>query len=467
MALDVPPPSLSQGVIRPMPTSNRQVGQRALVLGASMAVLLAARALHEHFAQVTLLERDDLPSNAAMRKGTPQAIHAHGLLARGREALEALFPGFSERLVAQGGELGDLQQIAPFAVNGRMFARGLSGHNGIAASRLAIEADLRRCVLALPNVEVLSGIDILEPTFDVGRVTGARVALLDDRAQERVLPADLVLDCTGRGSRSPHWLRNWGYEAPPEERVDCGIAYATAYFRREPQHAPGLVAIIFTATAELPLSGALVAQEPGADGVPRWVLTLAGYADDHPALTLDAMRERARRMGSPELSRITECAELLAEPTRYTFPHSQRRRYERLKRFPERYLVLGDALTSFNPVYGQGMSVTACEALALRDALADGLVPTLHRSFFAAAAKLIDVPWQLAAGADLAIPSVPGERPAAVRFINGYVSMLLRVAPHDAEVARAFMKVAHLVAAPPTLFSPGILARVLWGARKR
>lgn len=447
-----------------MDASNRLLGQRALVLGASMAGLLAARALHERFAQVTLLERDELPSSAAMRKGTPQAMHAHGLLARGLEVLESLFPGFGRRLEAQGGELGDVQQKAPFAANGRMFARGLSGHTGLAASRLAIEAELRRSVLALPNVEVLSGVEVIEPHFAAGRVAGARFATLEDRSHERTLPADLVVDCTGRGSRSPHWLRGWGFEAPPEERVDCGIGYATAYFRREPHHAPEFAAIVFAATAELPLCGALLAQEPGTDGVPRWVLTLGGYTNDHPALTLDAMRERARRMGSDELLGITQDAELLAAPTRYAFPHSQRRRYERLKRFPERFLVMGDALTSFNPVYGQGMTVAACEALALRDALADGLVPTLYRRFFTATAKVIEVPWRLAAGADLAIPSVPGPRPVAVRVINAYVGKLLRVAPHDAVVARAFLKVAHLVAAPPTLFAPGILARVLWCA---
>ena len=149
---------------------------------------------------------------------------------------------------------------------------------------------------------------------------------------------------------------------------------------------------------------------------------------------------------------------------RYAFAHSQRRRFERLSDFPERFLAMGDAIASFNPVYGQGMTVAACEALALRDALARGL-DGAHRRFFPAAAKVIDVPWQLAVGADLAIPSVPGERPRAVRFVNGYLARVFRAAPHDARVARAFMKVAHLIAAPSSLFAPDIVVRVLWHSR--
>ncbi|HEX2541306.1 MAG TPA: hypothetical protein VHM00_09525 [Caldimonas sp.] len=125
---------------------------------------------------------------------------------------------------------------------------------------------------------------------------------------------------------------------------------------------------------------------------------------------------------------------------------------------------MGDAIASFNPVYGQGMSVAACEALALQRALAAGL-GGLHRRFFRAAAKAIDVPWQLAVGADLAIASVPGERPHAVRFVNAYLARVFRAAPRDPTVALAFMKVAHLIARPPSLFAPHIVARVLWHSR--
>jgi 2-polyprenyl-6-methoxyphenol hydroxylase-like FAD-dependent oxidoreductase len=324
---------------------------------------------------------------------------------------------------------------------------------------------VRRRVLALPRVRAVMDVDVVQPTLDDARsrVTGVRIVQRAGGAQE-TLAADLVVDCTGRGSRAPAWLRDWGYDAPEEERVTVGISYATTYLRREPQHAPGIAAMIFAATPELPLPGVLIAQEPAGDGVPRWVVTQGGYAGDAPVATLDGMRERARRMGDATLARILADAEPLAPVTRYTFPHSQRRHYERLARFPERFLAMGDAIASFNPVYGQGMTVAACEALALRRAL-DGGWAGLHRRFFRAAAKAVDVPWQLAVGSDLAIPSVPGPRPAPVRFVNAYIGKLFRVAPGDATVAAAFMKVAHLVAPPAAIFAPAIVARVLWKSR--
>ncbi|NRF70752.1 FAD-dependent monooxygenase [Aquincola sp. S2] len=442
--------------------SPQMLGRRALVLGASMAGLLAARILAERFDEVWLLERDALPDGPAPRKGTPQALHAHGLLARGREILESLFPGFTAALEAQGALVGDLQANAPFVAAGRRFAHGTAcGRAGIACSRLAVEAEVRRRVLALSRVRALTDVDILQPTLDEARprVTGVRIAQRSGGAQQ-TLAADLVVDCTGRGSRTPAWLRDWGFDAPEEERVTVGIGYATTYLKREPQHAPGIAALVFAATPQLPMPGVLLAQEACADGVARWVVTLGGYAGDHPAPTLEGMRERARRMGDPALLRILREAEPLAPVTRYSFAHSQRRHFEKLRRFPQRFLVMGDAIASFNPVYGQGMSVAASEALALRDALATGL-ESLHARFFIAASKAIDVPWQLAVGADLAIPSVPGARPAPVRFVNAYLARVFRAAEHDPAVALAFMKVAHLVAAPASLFAPGMLVRVL------
>lgn len=448
------------------PTPTRPLGRRAIVLGASMAGLLAARVLADRFAEVRLLERDALPADAAARKGTPQAGHAHGLLARGREILEELFPGFTDALAAHGAMVGDLQANAPFVFHGHRTAGGKSGHTGVVASRYLIEAEVRRRVLAMPNVRATTGIDVLEPTLDDTRtrVNGVRFRHRDAEGGDQTLGADLVVDCTGRGSHVATWLRAWGYTPPLEERVTVGIAYATAYFRREPSHAPGIAAIICAATPQQPLPGVLLAQEPDHDGAPRWVVTLGGYSGDHPEPSLPGLRERAQRMGCPEIVAITRDAEPLGPVTRYNFPFSQRRRFERVERMPERLLVMGDALASFNPIYGQGMTVATCEALALAGALDTG-IDGAWRRFFPAAAKAVDIPWQLAVGSDLAIPSVPGPRPLPVRLVNAYLDRLYRVAEHDPSVALAFMKVAHLVAPPPTIFAPGVFARVMWGAR--
>lgn len=448
---------------RPIPA----LGERAVVLGASLAGLLAARVLSEAYDEVVLLERDALPAGAGLRKGTPQALHAHGLLARGYQALEALFPGFGEAIVARGGELGDLQACVGLMAGYRRFAGGSAGVNGLVASRPLIEAELRRRVLALPNVRLREGVEVLGPLHDAPahRITGARLARRDaaGAADEERLAADLVVDATGRGSHGPVWLAACGYHAPREERVTVGIGYATAYFERRPEHAGELKVFIFSATPELPRSGALLAAEPEEGGdAPRWVLTLAGYAGDHPALSHEALRQRALQLGCPELIRITHEARRLGPVMRFGFPHSVWRHYEELARLPGGFLPIGDAMASFNPVYGQGMTVAATEALLLREVLRGGPVG-LQRRFLRGAARLIAAPWQLAVGADLAIPSVPGRRPASVRLVNAYLARLQRVAVDDPEVSLAFYKVLHLLAPPPSVMAPRVLRRVLFG----
>ena len=454
-----------------MTAPSPAAAQRAVVLGASLAGLLAARVLNEHFSEVVLLERDALPAQAAPRKGTPQAVHPHGLLARGLAVLEQLFPGFTDAMVARGGLLGDLQRDLAFEAGRQRFASGVACLPALGASRLAIEAELRARVLARPGVRAITGVDVLPPRLEGARVTAARYAerAADGHSTERLVEASLVVDCTGRGSRLPRWLQDWGYAAPREEQVQIGICYTSAYFRRTGRCAigPGLdkVAAFGAVTNEQPRPGVVIAQEPAADGVPRWVVAVGGFAGDHAPATLQALRERALDIASPELVKITHEGELIGEVMRYQMPHSQRRHYEQLAYFPDGMLALGDALTSFNPIYGQGMTVAACQALALREQLARGQAG-LARRFFRAASRVIDTPWQLAVGGDLSIDRVPGHRPLAVRIVNAYIARIFRVAPHDTVVSAAFQKVVHMLAAPPTLFAPRLLWRVLTGTRR-
>ncbi len=448
------------------------LGARAVVLGASLAGLLAARVLAERFSEVVLLERDELPDGPAPRKGTPHAVHPHGLLARGREALEEIFPGFTQSLVERGAMLGDLQRDIAFDAGGQRFAVDVAGLPGLAVSRLAIEAELRARVLVLPNVRLVEDVDVLGLCFDAGsqRVTGARYALRAGDRRELQIDAALTLDCTGRASRTSEWLAAQGYPAPEQEKIQIGICYTSAYFERSGELSFGgqihKAAVISTVTNALPRPGVMIAQEPAEPGgVPRWVVGVGGYTGDHPAPTIAGLRERALAIGSPEMIKITQEGQRIGEVIRYHMPHSQRRRYERLARFPTGYLVMGDALTSFNPIYGQGMTVVACESLALRDALDKGLERIAPR-FFRAASRIVDIPWQLAAGGDLAIDAVPGPRPLPVRLVNAYIARLYRVAPGDAVLSRAFLKVVHMLERPQTLFAPSILWRVLRGPRR-
>jgi len=465
--------------------AQQKLGDRAVVIGASIAGLLAARVLSERFGQVVVLERDELPDGPAPRKGTPQVGHAHALLSRGRHIMEGLFPGFAQSLCARGAELGDAGLMVQVLVGGRPLARAVAGDAGLVCSRLLIEDEVRRRVRALANVQTMTRVDVVEPIYDaaLARVTGVRIRVRDLSSnlssgvtdavaatgkttavsEFGTLAADLVVDCTGRGSRAPHWLRDWGFDAPEEERVTIGVGYATAYFERKPNQRLDSLAVISQATPTMMCPAVMVAQEPEqGDTCKRWVVTFGGFGGDHPEPTLAGIKSRALHCASDAIASVVHESRLLGPVTRYGFPHSQRRRYENLRRFPERFLVLGDAIASFNPIYGQGMTVAACEALALHASLSHGLKRS-YRNYFRAASKVIDNPWRIAVGADLSLPAVQGKRTKVQRAINAYMRALFRAAEHDAKVALAFRRVTQLLARPQTLMGLGILVRVVWG----
>lgn len=439
-------------------------GTRAVVLGASIAGLLAARVLSDHFDEVVLLERDTLPVGPQPRKGTPHAVHPHGLLARGLQVLESLFPGFSSSMLDRGGLQGDMTSDVGFEANRERFADCHGGLQALVASRLAIEAELRSRVLGRPNIRAITGVSVLAPVHATHRVVAARYREEPGGAAHE-LAADLIVDCSGRGSHAPQWLREWGYTGLKEERVEIGIGYTSAYFKREGALAIGTglqkVAVFGAVTNAQPRPGVLLAQEPDAQGTPRWVASVGGFRGDQAEASLEGLRAHARSIGSPELRKVTHDGELLGAVMRYQMPHSQRRRFEHLRRLPKGFLVMGDAITSFNPIYGQGMTVAACEALALQDELARSGRDVNPQRFFRATAKVIDTPWQVAVGGDLSIDRVPGHRGLAVRFVNAYIGRLYRVAPHDPVVSLAFQRVVHMLDEPVSLFKPSVVWRAL------
>jgi 2-polyprenyl-6-methoxyphenol hydroxylase-like FAD-dependent oxidoreductase len=435
--------------------------RRAAVVGASLAGLLAARVLADHYDEVWLFDRDELPQGDEHRRATPHTRHAHGLLAGGRRAIEALLPGITDQWVAAGGSVGDLQQDVAFYGGHHRFASGVSGETGIAVGRPVIEGAVRRRVLALPQVRACTGVDVRGLLVDSRqRVSGLCLESLGGGLPARDFHAALVVDASGRGSRLPAWLREIGFPEPAEERVPVDLRYLTCYFEREPTHAPGLEVVLCSSTPDHPRIGVMIGQEGK-----RWVVTLGGYGSDAPAPGLTAFIDRALQLPSPEIAAVVRDAKPVDVPMGYRFSHSQRRRYERLPRFPEGLLVMGDAICSFNPIYGQGMSVAALQAQALGSVLRAGKAP-LAREFLKRASRIIDTPWSIAVGADLAIPAVPGERPLPVRLINRYMQKVFVAAEHDPAVALAFLRVAHLLAEPPSLMKPAMLWRVWRGVRR-
>jgi len=435
------------------------LGRHAIVIGASMGGLLAARALADHYEEVTVLERDTLPETNEPRKGVPQGRHAHGLLARGREVLDQLFPSLSEEMVAQGAVYGDIVDQVRWFNHGVYLMNAPSMLLGLLVSRPMLEDGVRRRLLQLPNVRLLEHSDALEPVFDQaeGRVTGVRVQLQRDSASAETISTDLVVDAGGRGSHSPAWLDAVGYARPREEGVKVQIGYMTRLYRRRPEHLLGKQAVVMAGCRPGWRFGVILAQEND-----RWIVTLGGYLGDRPPMEETGYIEFARSLPKPEIFEVIKDAERLTPLSPYQFSTNLRRHYEELGRFPEGLVVFGDALCSFNPVYGQGMTVACMEALALQECLAAG-PQGIARRFFQAASKLIDIPWQMAVGSDLQHPAVAGKRTAQLRFINWYLAKLFQAAQQDAVLATRFLEVANLMKPPPSLMAPQIALRVWKG----
>jgi 2-polyprenyl-6-methoxyphenol hydroxylase-like FAD-dependent oxidoreductase len=443
--------SIHGGVIA-MPDPDK----RAIVIGASMGGLLAARALADHYGEVIIVERDALPEGYEPRKGVPQGRHTHGLLARGREVLEQLFPGFTEELFAQGATSGDLVDKILWFNHGFYLCNAPSKLLGLAISRPMLEGSVRRRLLQLPNVRLLERCAVLEPTIDRdrGRVTGVQVQSRGGSDGAEKMSCDLVVDASGRGSSSPAWLDGWGYPKPREELIKINIGYATRQYRRLPEHLGGMFGAIIAACPPDWRFGALLSQEGD-----RWIVSLGGYLGDYAPTDESGFLDFARSLQKPEIFEVIRDAEPLCPLMSYQFNASLRRRYEELPRFPAGFLVFGDALSSFNPIYGQGMTVACVESLALSECLAAGTQDVAKR-FFRAASRLIDIPWQIAVGSDLQHPRVEGVRTTQVRFINWYIRKLFRAAQVDAVLANRFLEVANLMRQPSALLDPRIAFRV-------
>jgi 2-polyprenyl-6-methoxyphenol hydroxylase-like FAD-dependent oxidoreductase len=439
----------------------KQIGNHAIVIGASMGGLLAARALSDFYATVTILERDAFPLDDVARKGVPQGRHTHGLLARGRVVLEEFFPGYSNEVVTQsGGLFGDIANDITWMGHNVALAQSKSDLIGLLASRPVLEGHVRRRVLQLPNVRAIENCAVqgLVTRAAGDRITGVRVRI--DGESEQTIDADLVLDASGRGSASPTWLEELGYQRPIDDKVEIGIGYMTRTYRRKPGELGGKLGIVIAGSAPNWRNGVIIALNDDT-----WTVSVGGFlGDDAPANDAEFLAYLAT-LPTKEIHDVVAGAEPLTDYIRYRYVSSLRRRYEKLARFPQGYLVFGDAICSFNPVYGQGMTVAAQEAVTLRDVLRAGS-GNLAARFFKAAAKIVDIPWDIAVGNDLRHPRVEGARPVMVRFINWYVGKLHQAARNDATLALAFLKVANLMNPPPALLSPATAWRVWRGNRR-
>lgn len=435
------------------PSNVPQITGRAVILGGSVAGLAAARVVSDVFDEVTVLERDPLPDAPTVRDGAPQTSHPHVLLEAGRTTLEGYFPGFSEDVIRNGGLMVDAATEMKYYENGGFFADGPNQLPMLCASRALFEHVVREHVRGLPNVALSDSCRFINYTFAPGHgVTGVRYR--DENGKETTLSAALVVDATGRTSRTPDWLEKNDFEAPDVDEVRVDVTYSTVRLDRLPDERT----VLFVPPSPPRTRGA--AAIPIEDGQTEFIVQ-GIHGDDAPT-ERDAFLEVASSFPVTELGRLPAEREWISEEIHhYPFPSSVRRRYDDLEEFPDGLVVTGDAIASFNPVYGQGMSVGALDALLLHHTLSETGLDDLALAYFPAVADLIAEVWQLAVGADFEFPQTTGPKPRGTDLFNWYVNRLIRSAHTDGELTDAFYRVFRLERSVTTLLSPGVVWRVL------
>lgn len=449
-----------------------RLGQQAIVIGGSIAGLMTARVLADHFDQVTVLERDHIDNHPALHKSIPQGHHLHALLLGGQQVLSALYPGFTEKLHQLGAvRYRAGKEIVWFLPDGKAYnptgtvrePRDL-GFDGHCQSRGLLEYCVRQCTVALANVRFASGSTVQGLIYENERVRGVRYT---DPAGAHTLPADLVVDTGGRGSHAPRWLAELGFPVPAETTIGVDFAYASTKFRVPESYDEPERLLIFLVPAPPFPNGAILEEIEGR----TWHVSLAGRFGNYPPGDEDGFLAFARSLHTPRLYDLIKDAERVTDIVQYRFPTSVWRHYERLTAFPEGFVVLGDALCSFNPVYGQGMSSAALQVKALQQLLAERAVGSqglagLALAFFPKAAAVIQTPWTLAANFDFVYPQTRGSRPPDLAENVQYLTALGALAAEDVEVQRLVSEVFNLAKPLSALREEPLRSRVMAQQRK-
>ncbi|MGH3724723.1 MAG: FAD-dependent oxidoreductase [Mycobacterium sp.] len=434
----------------------KRLGNSAVVLGAGVAGLAAARVVSEFYDTVTIVERDVLPDGPQYRRGVPQARHLHGLLLGGMQALTQLFPGLDDELRQAGtavSEEGDLSRISLWTRGHEMNRSGrFSRPDSLKfwfPSRVVLESTIRQRVTSIDNVSILGGYDAMDLIIEAPRgVTGVRIALRDNGVERR-LHADLVIDATGQGSRLPLLLENHGYARPALQQTRRPFSYASQWLRLPPG------AVREKLLMRQPDPGCFIGAAVQRAEHDTWVFSVTNTAGENPPPDRNGMLAYAGELFPPETVQVLRDAEPLTEVARHRHPGPFWHRYDRMRRFPSGLLVIGDAICSLNPIFGQGMSVSACEAVALRDCLAEG-DRDLARRFFRRSTEVVRPLWVSYLQFDWAVFDRTGWRTVPQRLWRWWFDRICAGLERDITMAEAFLRVQQLVDPPSRVTWPAL-----------
>ncbi len=424
----------------------------AVVVGGSMAGLCVARVLTDAFETVILIERDTLPDEPAIRDGAPQTSQPHALLEAGRATLEGFFPGFSADVKDAGGLELDMTRDIAWHDKGGVVAESETPLSALYASRPLFEQIARKRIRNESNIDVRDGCNFITYTHDesANRITG--VTYRETDGETTTIEAALTVDASGRASKTPSWLANHGYQKPAVDRVNIDVTYGTVCVSRPPEAQHG---VLIAPEPDRPRGAAMLPIEGD-----RWQILLQGLHGERVPAEKEPFIEWAAELPIDEVAARLRNQQWLTEIRRYPFPASVRHSYHELREFPDGLVVTGDALASFNPIYGQGMSVAALDALALHHGLSAG-TPGIGPRVFDRIAPVVDEAWQTAVTNDFIFDQTDGSKPFAADILNTYTTRLVTKAHDDGVLTEAFLRVFRLERPATSLLYPRIVWRTL------
>lgn len=457
-------------------TTDNRAERHAVVLGAGMSGLTAARVLADHFDRVTIVDQDLLPTEAAARNGTPQSRHVHVLLNSGRTILDRLFPGLQDDLAAAGAPLIDGANDLAWLTPAGWAIRYPSKYVARSASRPLLEWAVRRRLAQNPRVSFVGGRSVagLLASDDHSRVLGVRIRPRQrdaaEGAEERLI-ADLVVDASGRGSHATQWLQDLGYPEPERTEINAYLGYTSRLYRLPEDPARGWKGLYIQAKPPSDLRGGVIFHLEGD----QWICSLGGSGKDYPPTDEEGFLAFARGIRTPVLYEAIKDAEPLSSPVANRSTANIWRHYEKLSRWPDGFVAIGDAVCAFNPIYGQGMSVAAKEALVLDACLRearrrrpDGNLGGLARRFQQQLPKTIQPIWTIATGEDFRVPGVEGGKPGrSARFLYSYLDRVIQLSTEDVFARQILMEILNLEQPTALLFHPRLIAKVILGPTGR
>ncbi len=439
--------------------------EHAIVIGGGIAGLLSAHVLTRHFRRVTLFDRDRFPERPGVRAGIPQAHHVHVLLTRGYQILKELLPGFDMHLQQMGAPLIDWTDDVDWHVAGGWTSHHPSHLRARIASRSALEWAIREEIKAMGRVRLCDGVDVkrLVPDATGTRVVGVEVEpkLRVSDVRAGIHRACVVVDASGRRSKGPGWLESLGYHPPEETVVNAHLGYASRVYQPPSGwRATWKTLYIMNEPPHNPRSGVLATIEGG-----KWLVTLVGYNNHYPPTDEGGFAAFAKNLAEPTLYHAIRAATPLSRIHGYRRTENRQRHYERMRRWPGGFLCIGDAVCMLNPVYGQGMTVSAIAAQTLGRFLERSTKKTLDSKlclrFQKRLARTNSPAFMAATSDDFRWPETQGDPPRGLALMHKYIDQVFRAALESDIVHERLLEVIHLTRPPSSLLRPEVVGKIL------